>query len=870
MKYNNQPPVWIDHYLRWRLPAEQFEEVQGDMHELYALWVKEEGKRKANRKYLLNALTFLRPLPKPKFHFHQPNYTYSQATPFDMIRNYFTIAFWAMLRHKAFSFLNIMGLAIGMACSILILLWVTDELSYDRFHAKASQLYRITVDAGDVKAAVTMVPMAAVIQAQIPEVKSAVRLSKYYTHLLEVSERKFEEQRLLYADSNFLSVFTFPLVEGDAKTALSRPDGILLTQKMAEKYFGTEPALGKMIRKDNEEQVRVMGVLADIPANSHLQFDFLMPMSYLARSDERLKNNQWGSFNHYTYLELHENVSTDAASLQKLNTGITNIHKANAKIKAEYYLQPITNIHLHSNFLADLPGHGNIQYVQILTVVAIFILLVASINFMNLATARSARRAKEVGLRKVVGAKREHLIMQFMGESLMIAGISLVLAMVFVALLLPTFNDLSGKQLSLHFLDWQLWLGVGAIALITGLVSGSYPALFLSAFQPVKVLKGTLAGTHASTFLRNGLVVAQFVVSIVLLVGTAVVYNQLQFIQHRNMGYDKENLLYMQMRGNLYNQYQALRTELTQNPLTINFTATQDLPADLHTGTTDIQWEGKDPNLQVIFPSMAVDENFIEVMGMKILAGRSFFKDSKADKDNFIVNEKALQVMGMNLATAVGKPFSFGGTKGTIIGVVKDFNFKPIQQAIEPLVLQLNNWGGYIVIRTKPGQTEATIQALEKISSQLNPGYPFSYNFLDQDLANLYQAETRMGHLFTVFAALAIIISCLGLYGLSAFVAERRTKEISVRKVLGASAPQLVSLLSTDFLKLVLIAFVIATPLAWVAMHQWLEGFAYHIDLSWWMFALAGIAALSIALLTVSYQAIKSALANPVKSLRNE
>jgi ABC-type antimicrobial peptide transport system permease subunit len=508
--------------------------------------------------------------------------------------------------------------------------------------------------------------------------------------------------------------------------------------------------------------------------------------------------------------------------------------------------------------------------VRIFSVVAIFILLVACINFMNLATARSAQRAKEVGLRKVVGARRGHLIVQFMGESLLITGIALLLAMVFVWLLLPVFNDLSGKQLAINFLDKQSVLGLSGIALLTGLLSGSYPALFLSAFQPVKVLKGTLAGPNSGVLFRNGLVVAQFVVSIVLLVGTAVVYKQLGFIQNRSLGFDKENLLYIKMHGDLWSNYQALPTQLAQNPLTSQFAITEELPTNLRSATINVKWQGKEPGTQPTFNHMAVDENFIDVFDMQLVSGRSFSKDFKADTANLIVNEKSLQVMGMDAQSAIGKPLTLGDIKGTIIGVVKDFHFKPIQQVIEPLILRLNNWGGFIIVRTRPGSTQATIKELEKICGRLNPAYPFAYNFLDQDLANLYQAEERMGSLFNAFAALAIFISGLGLYGLSAFVAERRTKEIGVRKVLGASIPGLVRLLSKDFLKLVLIAFIIATPLAIYLTSKWLEGFAYHIELAWWMFALAGVATLLIALFTVSWQAVKAALVNPVKSLRNE
>jgi predicted lysophospholipase L1 biosynthesis ABC-type transport system permease subunit len=489
---------------------------------------------------------------------------------------------------------------------------------------------------------------------------------------------------------------------------------------------------------------------------------------------------------------------------------------------------------------------------------------------MNLATARSARRAKEVGLRKVVGAGRKQLIGQFLGESLLISFLSLLIAVSLVWLLLPAFNDLAGKELAIHLLEGKLILILVGIALLTGLISGSYPALFLSGFRPVQVLKGSMKNMGGNLIFRNGLVVVQFVVSIVLLAGTAIVYRQLTYIKNMNLGFDKSNLLYMPMTGEMWGKQQALKTELKKNSLTASYSITNDLPTNLISGTVNVQWEGKDPKSQVVFPTLFVDENFLDVFQMKMLNGRSFSTEFKADTNNFILNERAVQIMGMKVADAVGKPLSLWDTKGTIIGVVKDFNYKPVQNPIEPLIIGLNKWGGITVVRTKPGQTEATIKALEKISANLNPAYPFSYGFLDQDLANLYQGEHRMGRLFNLFAILAIFISCMGLYGLSAFMAEQRTKEIGVRKVLGASVFKVVYLLSTGFTRLILIAVVIAVPVAWFAINSWLKSFAYRVSADWVIFLTASLAALTIALITVSYESIKAAFANPVKSLRTE
>ncbi|MEO7991455.1 MAG: ABC transporter permease [Chryseolinea sp.] len=790
-----------------------------------------------------------------------------------MLKNYLKIAFRNLLQHKAFSFINIAGLAIGMSCSILVMLWVQDELSYDRFHAKADRIYRVTASLMelDVHAAVSSAPLAHAFKNEIPEIKNSIRLNAYRTDLMQVEDRMFEEKAILFADSNFFEFFSFQFIQGNAATALQQPEGIVITEKMAKKYFGNEDALGKTIRKNHKDDFVVTAVLANIPENSHLQFDFVQPMSFLARTERDLKENIWDNFNFYTYVELNDNVDATPATIAKLESRFKEIYKANEpNLKVDFHLQPLNEIHLYSDLMADVPGGGNIQYVYIFIIVGIFILAVACINFMNLATARSARRAKEVGLRKAAGAMRFQLIRQFLAESSLIAFIALLLAVLIVIVTLPSFNDLAGKNLSINFLNIKLVSSLLAITLITGLIAGSYPALFLSGFVPAKVLKGNLKSGAASSVFRNTMVVVQFTVSITLLVGTTVIYNQLQFIRTHNLGFDKENLIYTSMTGELWNKYQTFRSSLEQNSLTSEFAFVSDIPTNLTNATIGVEWEGKSPDAQPLFSNAAIDENFIDVFNLTILSGRGFSKEFRADTSNLILNERAVATMGMDVATAVGKSVTFWQKKGVIVGVVKDFNFKPIQKPIEPLILRLNTWGGVAVVRAKAGQTETAIKAMEKIVKELNPEYPFSYNFVDQEIDNQYKAEQRLGSLFTVFAGLAIFISCLGLYGLSAFLAERRTKEIGVRKVLGASDFHVVYLLSKTFTKPILIATLFAIPLAWFGMNQWLEGFAYHIDIHWSIFLFAFLASLFVAWLTVSYESIKAAVANPAESLRSE
>jgi len=790
-----------------------------------------------------------------------------------MIKNYFKIAFRNLRKNKGYAVINIGGLAIGMVCSILILLWVRNETSYDKFHKNSNSIYRLTSNGDDLsfKTAVTPAGMAEELQNKIPEIVSTVRLSKPVTGLFEVGTQKFEEQHVFYADANFLDMFTFPLIQGDPKTALESPDDILITERTARKYFGNENALGKVIKKDNGENFIVSGVLANIPSNSHLQFDIILPMSHLAKTSRDLINKTWGNFNFYTYIQFKENTVYSPSSLSNLAHKINALFMAKGlEFKVNFNLQPLTDIHLHSNLQIDLAGHGNIQYVNVFFIVAIVILIVACINFMNLATARSSRRAKEVGLRKVIGAKKEELIIQFLSESVLISFMALAIAIGLVYLLLPLFNDLVGKELGLDLLGWKDPVLLMVMTLLTGLFAGSYPALLLSSFTPIKVLKGKIKLGGGDQLFRNGLVVSQFVVSVVLLIGTAVIYTQLNFIKDKNLGFNKENLIYIPMKGEVWGKQAALRSALRQNPLTDDFTVVSELPTNLDTGNVDVEWEGKDPNSQIIFPSIDVDDRFLEVFGIETIAGRGFSTEFLADSSNYVINEKAMQVMGMDIKNTVGKSLAFSGRKGTIVGVVKDFNFKPLQYAIEPLVLRLNSYGGNVVIRTTTGNTKKTIGALEKIYATLNPAYPFAYNFIDKDLENQYQGEQQMGVIFNFFALLAIFISCLGLYGLSAYIAEQRTKEIGIRKVLGANVPGLISTLSRDFFKFIFIAFLVAVPLAWYLMHKWLEDFAFHIAIKWWMFAGAGIIMIIITLVTIGYQTIRAVLANPIQSLRTE
>ncbi len=789
-----------------------------------------------------------------------------------MVKNYFKIAWRNLFKSKSFTILNVVGLSTGMVCSILILLWVQNEVSYDKFHTDSNRIYRFIVNSGDFRTAVSSAGMGPDLKEELSEIEDVVRTTKFQKVLFEVNNKAFEESRFMYVDPNFLSFFDFPLLQGEKNLALKDPNTIVLTETMAKKFFGDENALGKIVNFNNSTNLEVTGVLKDLPSNSHFNFDFIASTETIAKQNGDFINKTWGEFNYYSYFKLNEAVSFSESGVSDLESKINTIaeERFNKKI-FEFRLQPLEDIHLHSDLQLDVAGHGNSQYVSIFFIVALFILFVACINFMNLSTARSAKRGREVGIRKAIGAHRSQLIAQFLSESILLSFISLILAVGLVFLVLPYFNEISGKALSIDITKTDFWLSLLAIILVTGLFSGSYPALYLSKFNPIKVIQGNLKTSGRSLFFRNGLVTMQFVISAVLIVGTGVVYNQLNFIKEKNLGFNKSNMIIVPFRGEIENKQDALKAALLQNPLLENYSVFNDMPTNLDTGTTDIDWEGKEQDDGLVIPTLGMDDKFISLFDIEVLAGRGFSEKFTINDKNFVINETLMRLMGRDLNDIIGQKFVLNDISGNVIGVVKDFHFKPLQYNIEPLVLrQRDNNPRFLAIRTTIDQTEASLNALQSIHSKLNPAFPFSYSFLDADLENLYEGEQQMGTIFNILALLAIFISCLGIYGLSAFMAEQRIKEIGIRKVLGATTTSLVNLLSKDFLKLVVLALLISIPLSWYYLNEWLLTFAYHIKISWWIFASAGIMIIMITLLTVSYQSVKSAIANPIDSLRSE
>lgn len=762
-----------------------------------------------------------------------------------------------------------MGLALGMTCSLLIMLWVKDELAMDKFHANDNRLYRV-MENQFYSGSISTFPSTPGIFAEnvvkdIPEIQMASQCLWEEEPLFTVNDT-FDKEKGRYVQKDFLKMFSFKLTKGDAATALARPDAVVLSKKLADKYFKGQDPIGKMIRIDNKENVIVTGVLDEIPTSSSLKFEFLMSFDRWAKENTWAK--EWGNNGPRCYVMLAPNTS-----LEKVNAKLKGYIKSKNKgSNVEMFLQNYGESYLYSNWEGGKQNGGRIEYVRIFSVVAIVILLIACINFMNLATARSLKRSREIGVRKVVGASKGQLIGQFIGESLLVSFIAMGVSLLLVLFILPSFNALTDKQLALNFGDVSFWSTIILLTLLTGIVSGSYPALFMSSLRPIVVLKGALKINPSAAYFRKALVVFQFSLSIILILGMIVVYRQIDFIHNKNLGFAREDLLYIPLEGELAKNYPTFKQELLKQPGIKNVTSAASSPLEVGSSTQGVTWPGKDTTKLILFSSNPITYDYIKTMGIQLVDGRDFSADYGTDTLNYLVNEAAARKIGYK--DPVGKELTMWGDKGTIIGVMKDYHHNSLHVPIEPLILRLvkKDWGygQNVIVRTEAGQTKQALASMEKVLKQFNPGFPFRYYFTDQEISKNYKTELTVNKLSRYFAFLAIFISCLGLFGLVTFTAEQRTKEIGVRKVLGASVTSILAMLSKDFLRLVLIAIVIASPLAWWAMHKWLQDFAYRIDIGWGVFVIAGLAAVSIALLTVSFQAVKAARANPVKSLRTE
>jgi putative ABC transport system permease protein len=805
-----------------------------------------------------------------------------------MIKNYLKTAVRNLFKHKGYTFINILGLAIGMAACLLILLFVRHELSYDGYHQNSDRIYRVAMAARwggrDFDIAVVPAATAKTMLTDFPEVEDAVRFRQRGDYIVQYKDQSFREEKIIFTDTTFLKLFSIPLLQGDADSALTDPYSIVLSRKTAQKYFRDEDPLGKTLKLDIRYDYKVTGIFEEIPDNTHFHFDILLSME----SIEESRDLSWGSQNFQTYILLRQDADPSALEAkfpemlekymwphfaQILGITVDEIHKS-TDMWAKFYLQPLKSIHLHSDLLGELGPNNDIRYIYIFSAIALFILIIASINFMNLSTARAAGRAKEVGLRKVLGSQRRQLIIQYLMESTFLSFISIIFAIGIVVLALPAFNQLSGKSLEISTIFLQrMPFYLILLAVSTGFLAGSYPSFFISAFQPIQVLRGKMKIGVKSGMMRSALVVFQFTASIILIIGTMVVFKQLRYIQNKNLGFNKEQVLILDNAYLLEKQAKTFKEKMKTYPQILNASISGYLPVPSMRSNDGIFPEGKrDDEHSTSFQNWIVGYDYLETMGMKLVEGRFFSQEFSTDDQAAVINQSVAKQF--NWPDPVGRRLGrIINQKGdiklyTVIGVMEDFHFESLRENIGPLVMFLGESRGNISFRLKTQDVSSVIGLLEQQWKQFLPNQPFEYSFLDERFEQMYQSEHKIGKIFTVFASLAIFIGCLGLFGLAAFTAEQRTKEIGIRKVLGATYPRIIRLLLKEFVILVGIANLIAWPVAYLVMNRWLIDFAYRISPHILIFIFAGILTLVVALLTVSFQAVKAALADPIRSLR--
>ena len=882
------PPAWAEKLLAWLCPPELLEEMQGDLHERYAEHRRERGEAFARRQYWRDVLGFLRPYflrckPNP-----YPNLPYT-----DMLSNYFTIAWRNLSRHLGYTLLNTVGLAFGLTCFLLIALYVLDELRYDAFHRHAPDLYRVgeqkTSAAGkETQVASVAFNLSAVAAPQLPEVVNRAVIMNLGRRNLANQENK----NVFYVDFRtapqaFLEMFDFPLLAGDRATALKEPFSAIVTRSMARRIFGTDQVLGKLlvIEKGNDSPFRITAVLEDVPAHSHLQFEMFFSQSTHHSQEwfRELRDQDWNSNGFLTYLQLKPGVS--AASVTRKLEKIVDGHREPAQAAAgSFFLQPLTHIHLRSAGIEGDEG-GSITYVYVFSAVALLVLLIACVNYMNMATARAAGRAREVGVRKVAGARVSNLITQFLTESILVAFLALGVALLAVNLALPNFNAFTGKALSLGFrTEPGIWFGVLGVTALVGLVSGSYPAFYLSGVEPFRVLKGAVHAPGGALSVRRTLVVFQFALSIVMIAATLVTYRQMNYVRSKNLGFNQQLMLVVDINsGQVRRSFETIKDELGKLPSVKEVTVSSRVPGDWKT-LPQVALRTAAGAGETKSHFIGADDRFLRTYQVELLEGRNFFAGT-SDSTAVILNETAAKALGItepnDQPLDIGA-ISFDGNrreldkplKVRVVGIARDFHFQSLHEKVAPMVLA--HWKNpahfidYFTVRLTGSQLPQTLSSIEALFGKIDPDHLFEYHFLDQQWARFYEEDQRRERILAASALAAIVIACLGIFGLAAYMAQQRTREIGIRKVLGADILGIAALLSKDFIRLVLLANLFAWPVAWYATRQWLREFAYRIDLGWDLFLLAGVLALGIAVLTVGYQAIKAALADPVKSLRGE
>ncbi|CCH52420.1 Macrolide export ATP-binding/permease protein macB [Fibrisoma limi BUZ 3] len=869
------PPKWPDRLLNRLIAPHLREEVLGDIHERYALRVQRLGERAARRTYWREVLAYVRPRFIRR---EQPKHP--QPTNTTMLRNYLKIALRNLAKNKAYSAINIGGLAVGMAVAMLIGLWIYDELSFNKYHQNYNRIARVMQSAtfeGAFGAGSHMpLPLGNELRTNFADDFTYVVMASWNgEHILAYGDKKFTKQGS-YLSPEAPDMFTLKMLRG-TRAGLKDPASIMLSESVAQALFGNDNPLGKIVMIDNKLNVMVTGVYEDLPYNTEFRdMTFIAPWALYVSSEAWVKraqdNMEWNNNSWQILAQIAPNATFDAVNAKIKGLRVKHVPET-APYKAEVFLQPMSRWHLFTGWDKQGNLEGRIQYVWLFGLIGLFVLLLACINFMNLSTARSEKRAKEVGIRKAVGSVRSQLISQFFSESLLVVACALTLSLLLVILALPLFNEVADKQVGILWDSPVFWVSVVGFSLFTGLIAGSYPAFYLSSFQPVKVLKGTFRAGRFASVPRKVLVVVQFTVSVTLIIGTILVFRQIQYAKNRPIGYDRNGLITVAMNTpELHNHYNALREELLRTGAVVDMSTSSTPATDLNSQNIGFDWEGKDPNFNAQFGTIAVTHDFGKTVGWQFKEGRDFSRAFSTDSAALVMNETAAKYMNLKTGSPVGMIVKWNGKPMRVLGVVKDMvmgsPFKPVYQTVFML-----NYGWANVINIKLNPKESAPESLAKIETvfqKFNPGSPFDYKFTDQQYALKFAAEERIGKLASVFAILAVFISCLGIFGLASFVAEQRTKEIGVRKVLGATVFSLWGLLSKDFVVLVTIAFSIATPLAWYFLSNWLEKYEYRTDISWWIFAVTGAGAMGITLLTVSYQSIKAATLDPVKSLRSE
>ena len=853
--------------LKFFLSRDYYIERSGDLEEAYSELVEESGHIQANTWLLFQI-----------FKLCFGTIRTSIIWRWIMIKNYFKITLRITKQHKEYSLINIAGLALGIACCLLILFWVQDELSFDRFHENADHLYRLVEDlhfeGRTLHIARTPSAVAPALLEEIPEVVNSAIYYPAPSLLVTHGENNFYENGVAFASPSFLEMFTFPFVKGNQDSGLEDLSSVVITAEAAEKYFGRDNPIGKTLRINNKQDFIVRSVLENVPQNSHLKFDVLLPFAALENIGEDagirwkpVKGN-WGVNFYFSYIQIAENTDIHA-----LESKIVDFIKEHSSITStKLYVQPVKKIHLHSQLVADVEDNGSIKHVYIFSIIAFFVLLIACINFMNLTTAHAARRAKEVGMRKISGAKRGQIVNQFLGESIILSFFSLILAVCIVLVLLPAFNSLSGKEMTFDMISSaSIFLILIGTTVITGILAGSYPAFILSSFQPINILGKSGKSAPKKMVFRRFLVIIQFSLSIFLIIATFVVHDQLHFIQNSPLGFDRDHVVSIRLRGETAQSFPALKEELLKNPQILGVTAANQLPTHIIYSLTGAYWEGKDPENDVLFHFITVDYDFIKTLNLQLVEGRAFSKEFQSDQTAaFILNEKAAEYIGKE--SVVGEAFGFFGRKGRIIGVAKNFHFDNFYNEIKPLVLvyEAPSSDNFLIAKISGDNISKNVAIMEEAWKKTIPFYPFELNFLDEEFNRQYRSEKRMGRLFNSFTFLSVFIASLGLFGLVSFMANQRTKEIGIRRVVGASVADIVKILTKEFILLVGIANLIAWPVAYFFMGKWLDNFVFRTHVQVWMFLFSAIIAFVIALISVSYKTIKAATAIPVDSLRYE